>query len=97
VAPALSANRLTMAKQLLWGALPASATASAGRECVHISRELYVGGWEEAHSKEVIYRRITPQAVVNCRFLPDQGQKLNVLARLDNVLRQLNTPPAGTP
>lgn len=83
MAPALSANRLTMAKQLLWGALLASATASAGPECVHISRELYVDGWEVAHSKEVIYRRITPQAVVNCRYLPDQGQKLNVLARYE--------------
>ena len=96
MAPALSTNRLSVAKQLLWGALLASAAASAGPECVHISRGLYVGGWEEAHSKEVIYRRITPQAVVNCRFLPDQGQKLNVLARRYNVLRQLNTPPAGT-
>jgi len=83
VAPALSANRLTLAKQLLWGALFASTTASAGPECVHISRELYVGGWEEAHSTEVIYRRITPQAVINCRFLPDQGQNLNVLARYE--------------
>jgi hypothetical protein len=65
-----------------------------GSSCGQIAR---FGGWEEAHAKEVIYRRITPQAVINCRFLPDQGQKLNVLARLDNVLRQLKTPPAGTP
>jgi hypothetical protein len=70
-------------KRLVWAALLVSANVSAGADCAHTSRERYVSGWEEVDAEQLLHRRITPDAAVNCSYFPDQSQKLNVLAKYE--------------
>lgn len=71
-------------KPLIWAALLAGGTAAAAPpECAHINREHYVGGWEQADAMERIHERITPDGVIECRFLPDSENRLNILARYE--------------
>jgi len=70
-------------KAWIWAGLLVSSAAGAAPECTQTSREHYVGGWEEAPAVEVIYRRITPGGVIDCRFLPDPTNRLNILARYE--------------
>jgi hypothetical protein len=70
-------------KAWIWAGLLVSSAAGAAPECTQTSREHYVDGWEDVSSVEHIYQRITPGGVIDCRYLPDQTGRLNILARYE--------------
>lgn len=70
-------------KAWIWAGLLVSSAAGAAPECTQTSREHHVDGWEDVSSVEHIHRRITPGGVIDCRYLPDQSSRLNILARFE--------------